>query len=65
MALPLGLAMAITVRVGHAVGRGDALGVRLAGQVGIALTFATQAVSSLAMLLLRSASLPCTPGTPR
>lgn len=50
--LPLGLAMAITVRVGHAVGRGDALGVRLAGQVGIALTFATQAVSSLAMLLL-------------
>ncbi|NCT66973.1 MAG: MATE family efflux transporter [Rhodanobacteraceae bacterium] len=50
--VPLGLAMAVTVRVGHAVGRGDAQGVRDAGWVGIALTLATQCVSAGAMLLL-------------
>jgi len=49
--LPLGLAMAITVRVGLAAGRGDEDGVRYAGFVGIGLTLATQLVSSLAMLL--------------
>lgn len=48
--VPLGLAMAITVRVGHAVGRGDARGVRYAGFCGIGLTLATQAVSAVAML---------------
>ena len=50
--VPLGLAMATTVRVGHAVGRGDAQNVRDAGLVGIALTLATQTVSSGLMLLL-------------
>jgi MATE family multidrug resistance protein len=50
--LPLGLAMAITVRVGNAVGRGDADGVRHAGYVGIGLTLFTQAVSASLMLLL-------------
>lgn len=48
--IPLGLAMAITVRVGHAVGRGDALGVRYAGLSGIGLTLATQTVSAGLML---------------
>ncbi|HEU4662836.1 MAG TPA: MATE family efflux transporter [Dokdonella sp.] len=50
--VPLGLAMATTVRVGHAVGRGDAQGVRDAGLVGIGLTLLAQTVSAGAMLLL-------------
>jgi len=49
--VPLGLGMATTVRVGHAVGRDVAADVRWAGYVGIGLTLATQLVSSLAMLL--------------
>ena len=49
--LPLGLAMATTVRVGYAAGRGDALGVRRAGMAGIALSLATQLVSASAMAL--------------
>lgn len=49
--VPLGLAMAITVRVGYAAGRGDDEGVRYAGFVGIGLTLATQLVSSLVMLI--------------
>ncbi|AKV00176.1 Multi antimicrobial extrusion protein [Labilithrix luteola] len=50
--IPLGLAMAITVRVGHAVGRGDASGVRYAGFCGIGLTLATQMVSAGLMLTM-------------
>lgn len=50
--IPLGLAMAITVRVGNAVGRGDARGVRYAGFCGIALTLVTQAVSATLMFTL-------------
>ena len=50
--IPLGLAMAITVRVGNAVGRGDAEGVRYAGFCGIALTLGTQMVSAGLMLSL-------------
>ena len=50
--VPLGLAMAITVRVGNAVGRGDARGVRYAGFCGIGLTLATQLVSASVMLAL-------------
>ena len=50
--IPLGIAMATTVRVGHAVGRDDAAGVRHAGYAGIGLTFATQALSGSIMLLL-------------
>ena len=50
--IPLGLAMAITVRVGNAVGRGDAAGVRYAGFCGIALTLGTQMVSAGLMLSL-------------
>lgn len=48
--LPLGLALAITVRVGQAAGRGDARGVRYAGFSGIVLTLATQCVSCALML---------------
>ena len=50
--IPLGLAMAITVRVGNAVGRGDARGVRYAGFCGIGLTLLTQLVSAGLMLTL-------------
>src|SRR6185503_8475122 len=48
--IPLGLAMAITVRVGNAVGRGDAQGVRYAGFCGIGLTLVTQVFSAGLML---------------
>jgi MATE family multidrug resistance protein len=48
--VPLGIAMATTVRVGHAVGRGDAEGVRGAGLAGLALTLVTQGVSAILML---------------
>jgi multidrug resistance protein, MATE family len=47
--LPLGVAMATTVRVGRAVGRGDAEGIRYAGFVGIGTSLLTQTLSSLAM----------------
>jgi MATE family multidrug resistance protein len=49
--IPLGLSMAITVRVGTAEGRGDRAGVRLAGWVGIALALCAQVVSATAMLV--------------
>jgi MATE family multidrug resistance protein len=50
--IPLGLAMAITVRVGNAVGRGDARGVRYAGFCGVGLTLLTQVFSAALMLSL-------------
>jgi MATE family, multidrug efflux pump len=49
--LPLGLAMATTVRVGQAAGRADAEGVRRAGLAGIGLSLVTQVVSASAMAL--------------
>ena len=57
--VPLGIAMATTVRVGHAVGRGDAEGVRGAGLAGLALTLLAQGFSALLMLTVpdRIASL--------
>jgi MATE family multidrug resistance protein len=48
--VPLGLAMAITVRVGNAVGRNDSVGVRYAGFCGIGLTLVTQLLSASVML---------------
>jgi MATE family multidrug resistance protein len=48
--IPLGMSMAITVRVGNAVGRGDARGVRYAGFCGVALALCVQTVSSGVML---------------
>lgn len=49
--LPLGVAMATTVRVGRAVGRGDADGVRYAGFVGIGVSLLTQTLSCAVMAL--------------
>ena len=48
--VPLGLALAVTVRVGNAVGRRDHAGVRRAGLAGLSLTLATQSLSCAAML---------------
>ena len=50
--VPLGLSMAITVRVAHAKGRGDLPGVRQAGFAGIALAFSFQALTAAALLLM-------------
>lgn len=47
--IPLGLSMAITVRVGNAAGRGDPLAVRRASFVGIGLALACQVVSATVM----------------
>lgn len=49
--VPLGVAMAITVRVGQAVGREDVAGVRWAGFVGIGLVLVTQVISALVLAL--------------
>src|SRR5678815_3462976 len=49
--VPLGVAMATTIRVGNAVGRGDAEAARHAGFAGIAASAFTQALSSLVMAL--------------
>jgi multidrug resistance protein, MATE family len=49
--VPLGIAMATTVRVGNAVGRGDPSGVRWAAGGGYAITGVTQVGSALLLLL--------------
>jgi MATE family multidrug resistance protein len=49
--IPLGIAMAITVRVGQAVGREDVAGVRRAGYVGIGLVLLTQTISATVLTL--------------
>lgn len=48
--VPLGVALAVTVRVGQAAGRGDPAGVRRAGVTGFALALAIQCVSGGLML---------------
>ncbi len=49
--VPFGLAEATTVRVGHALGRGDRDGLRRAAFAGYALLLLTQTLSASAMLL--------------
>ena len=49
--VPLGFAIATTVRVGNAAGRGDAAGVRRAGLCGMGLALLVQAAAGAAMLL--------------
>ena len=49
--VPMGLAEATTVRVGHAVGRGDGTALRRAAFAGYALVLLTQCASGLALLL--------------
>ncbi|SJZ99891.1 MATE family efflux transporter [Novilysobacter spongiicola] len=49
--IPMGLAEATTVRVGHAVGRGDAGGVRRAAKAGLVIVLGTQLFSATVLLL--------------
>ncbi|MEO7251134.1 MAG: MATE family efflux transporter, partial [Arenimonas sp.] len=49
--LPLGIAMATTVRVGHAAGAGDAAAVRWAAGAGFALGGLTQTLAALVLIL--------------
>ncbi len=49
--IPLGLSMAITVRVGHARGRRDAAGTRRAGAIGMGIAIVIQVVSATVILL--------------
>lgn len=53
--VPLGFAIATTVRVGNASGRGDAAGVRRAGLTGLGLALAVQAVAGALMLTIPQA----------
>jgi MATE family multidrug resistance protein len=53
--IPLGISMAATVRVGHAVGRDDAAGVKRAGQVAMGLGIAIAVVLTAAVIALRFA----------
>jgi MATE family multidrug resistance protein len=48
--VPMGLAEATTVRVGHALGRGNLAGVRRAALAGYALALVTQSLSALLLL---------------
>ena len=49
--VPMGLAEATTVRVGHAMGRNDLAGVRRAAYAGYAIVLCTQLVSALGLTL--------------
>jgi MATE family multidrug resistance protein len=53
--VPFGIAMAATVRVGHAVGRGDAPAVKRAGFVATGLGIVFMSAMTLAVILGRSA----------
>lgn len=48
--VPLGVAMATTVRVGHAVGAGDGSGVRWSAAAGYGLAFIAQSVSAIVLV---------------
>lgn len=53
--VPFGVAEATTVRVGHALGRGDGDGVRRAARAGYLIVLATQALSGIVLLLANDA----------
>lgn len=53
--VPLGLAIATTVRVGNAVGRGDMMGVRRAAATGLVLSLISQTCAAALMLSLPAA----------
>jgi multidrug resistance protein, MATE family len=53
--VPFGIGMAATVRVGHAVGRGDAPAVRRAGFVATGLGIVFMSTMTLAVILVRFA----------
>jgi MATE family, multidrug efflux pump len=51
--VPFGISMAATVRVGHAVGRGDSHGVRRAGWIAMLIGIAFAAAATVVVILLR------------
>jgi len=51
--VPFGISMAATVRVGHAVGRGDPAGVRRAGVIAMLIGIAFAVVCTVVVTLLR------------
>jgi multidrug resistance protein, MATE family len=53
--VPLGIGMSATIRVGHAVGRNDAAGIKRAGYVAILLATALSAILTLAVIFARIA----------
>ena len=53
--VPIGLSQAATVRVGHAVGRGDARAAYLAGWTAMAISLAFMAMTSVVILLAAGA----------
>jgi MATE family multidrug resistance protein len=53
--VPLGLASAVTIRVGNAIGRGDPASARYAGLIGLLILLGTQSISATAMLLVPEA----------
>jgi MATE family multidrug resistance protein len=53
--VPFGISLAATVRVGHAVGRGDPVGARRAGFIAIALGAAFMLATTLLVVRLRDA----------
>src|SRR5262245_32334576 len=53
--VPLGIGMAATVRVGHAVGRGDALAVKLAGDVALWLGIVLATIFTVIVVVWRVA----------
>ena len=57
--VPFGISMAATVRVGHAVGRNDAAGVRRAGLVAMLLGIALVAALTLAVIAAALRSRGC------
>jgi MATE family multidrug resistance protein len=50
--IPLGLASAVTTRVGNALGRGDPEAARYAGLIGVLIVLLTQTVSASTMFLI-------------
>ncbi|HET7175246.1 MAG TPA: MATE family efflux transporter [Gammaproteobacteria bacterium] len=50
--VPMSISLAISVRVGHALGAGDRAGARLAGLTGIGLCMCFEVLSALSMLLI-------------
>lgn len=49
--MPLGLSMAVTIRVGHLAGAGDPMAARRAGFVGMAMGSGLMAISALVMVV--------------
>jgi len=51
--IPLGMSMAITVRVGNAVGRKSAIETRRAGMIGIGMIFIIQIITAMTIFLFK------------